>query len=84
MSRFYGSMKGARGETTRCGNSISGITAHVRGWDIGAEAYVRCLTTGEDIVSVYVTGGSNGSCAKLFLGTFIRTDTGFRKVGDDE
>jgi hypothetical protein len=32
MSHFYGTLKGARGEATRCGSASSGITATVASW----------------------------------------------------
>jgi len=84
MSRFYGSMKGSRGETTRCGDRGHGITAHVRGWDLGCVATMRVDANGEDIVDVYLTGGSNGSCARVFLGTFRRNDFGIERVYQGE
>jgi hypothetical protein len=61
MSRFYGSMQGSRGEATRCGTTVSGVTAHVRGWLVGAIVTVEtCGQCGEDRVSVGLTGGSSG------------------------
>lgn len=85
MSRFYGNMKGSRGETTRCGNAASGITGHLRGWDIGVRVNVRALNSGEDVVDVYLTGGSNGSCASVCLGTFWRVGSGIGRLymGED-
>lgn len=76
MSRFYGNMKGSRGETTRCGDRISGITGHLRGWDIGARVTAFVGPNGEDLVEVWITGGSNGSCASVFLGRFVRDGAG--------
>lgn len=32
MSHFYGSIKGTRGEATRCGDKRSGYTASIAGW----------------------------------------------------
>ena len=62
MSRFYGSMQGSRGEATRCGTPSSGITAHVRGWEVGVMAEVKvCSKCGGDRVLVELTGGSNDS-----------------------
>lgn len=58
MSQFYASIQGNRGEATRMGSKASGITGHVRGWDVGArvDGYVK----GEsDVVAVRATGGSN-------------------------
>lgn len=58
MARFYGSMKGARGEATRCGTATSGIHAHIRGWHVGARVEVS-NANGIDVVRVYRTGGSS-------------------------
>ena len=58
MSHFYGSMKGSRGEVTRCGDTKSGISAHLRGWNVGVR--VVCFhEDGVDMIQVYRTCGSN-------------------------
>jgi len=58
MAHFYASMQGSRGEATRVGTKSSGLTAHVRGWDIGARVELS-HEDGRDVVRVYRTGGSN-------------------------
>lgn len=58
MSRFYGDLQGSRGQAARCGTPNSGISSHVRGWDIG----IRVDVTADgptDKVNVSLTGGSN-------------------------
>ena len=66
MSRFYGDLKGNRGQATRCGTTDSGIGGHIRGWQVGAD--VDCLAIEEilpdkktqvDEVRVSRTGGSS-------------------------
>ena len=37
MSRFYGSVKGNRGEATRGGSKYSGYTSYCAGWGGGIE-----------------------------------------------
>ena len=64
MSHFYGNMQGSREETTRCGTKQSGLTAHVRGWDIGVSVTILQID-GKDVVKVYKTGGSNGCISEL-------------------
>jgi hypothetical protein len=69
MSRLYGSLSGsASTAATRCGSKSSGISAHVRGWDVGVQVdgYVNCEV---DTFGIYATGGSNGSSPRQFLGT---------------
>ncbi len=59
MSRFYGTMMGAApNNVTRTGGAVSGVRAHVSGWDIGGkvEVYDR---DGKDVVMLQVTSGSN-------------------------
>lgn len=58
MAQFYGEIKGARGETSRTGNKVSGMTAHIRGWDIGVRV-VLTHENGKDRVQVYRTTGNH-------------------------
>jgi hypothetical protein len=52
---------GRRAKTTasRLGTPSSGLTAHIRGWDIGVQ--VDCRAVDEvDVIEVFATSGSNG------------------------
>lgn len=62
MSRFYASIQGTRGEATRQGTPKSGISGHVRGWEVGVEVvgFIN-TTTGKDMFQVYRTSGSGGA-----------------------
>ena len=59
MAQFYGSINGqAKTQATRRGSKNSGMSAHIRGWNVGV--YVVCSHVGgKDIIRVYKTGGSN-------------------------
>jgi len=85
MAHFYASIRGNRSEATRTGSKDSGISGHVRGWDIGAR--VSCMTdgNGRDIVSVTITRGSNGCGHDRFVGNFyIDPGTGeIARVGEE-
>ena len=59
MAHYYMSAKGNRKERTCCGTKGSGISAHVRGWNIGARVEISHVD-GKDVVRVIRTGGSNG------------------------
>lgn len=59
MSQFYASIQGNRGEVSRQGSKKSGIRGHIRGWNIGVRVICRHID-GEDVCTVYRTGGSNG------------------------
>lgn len=76
MSRFYASIKGNRGEATRCGAASSGMVGHIRGWNIGVKVYL--LTDPDnpdkDQVVVYRTGGSNGFMSSKLIASFTEED----------
>lgn len=61
MAHFFGSMMGNRGEVTRCGSKLSGLTAHIRSWDVGVRVEIFVNSKGEDTIRLYQTEGSNGS-----------------------
>lgn len=70
MSRFYGSIQGNRGEATRQGSKDSGITGHIRGWNVGARVECYVNAEGKDCVCVYKTGGSNRSTSDELIAEF--------------
>ena len=74
MSRFYASIQGNRGMATRQGSKDSGIHGHIRGWDIGASVSCHVDASGEDIVTVDLTGGSTGGKGFKCLGRFKASD----------
>ena len=60
MARFYASIQGNRGEATRIGSASSGISGHIRGWNLGAQVELDVdPVTGNDRLTVYRTSGSN-------------------------
>lgn len=67
MSRFYGSLRGGRGEATREGHAATGINGHIRGWDLGVRVDGFAVERAEgrgperDGFDVTVTGGSHGN-----------------------
>lgn len=75
MAHFYGEIEGqARTKTTRIGSKNSGISAHVRGWNIGARVQCFVNDQGEDCVSIRLTSGSNGRLHEKCLGTYTLKD----------
>jgi hypothetical protein len=80
MSHFYASIKGSRGEATRCGTKASGIRGHVRGWKIGAEVSCHVDGLGEDICHVYVTQGSLGGSWDRHIFSASREEDGSIRV----
>ena len=68
MAQFYASIKGTRGEATRCGSKSSGITGHIRGWKSGVRVWGSYNPdTGEDEFEVIATGGSDGTSADRLI-----------------
>jgi hypothetical protein len=62
MAQFYASIRGNRSERTCMGSKNSGISGHIRGWNIGAKVWISHNDqTEKDEVTVYKTGGSNGA-----------------------
>lgn len=67
MARFYGEIHGTRGgRATRLGTS--GMSAHIRGWNVGVEVICRILDEC-DVIEIYATGGSHAPSAKRLLAT---------------
>lgn len=57
--RFYGEMMGRSKIVSRTGSALSGMWAHIRGWDIGINVRLYVNEDGDDEVTVHLTGGSN-------------------------
>ena len=74
MSRFYASIQGSRGEATRQGGKESGITGHIRGWNIGASVFCYVNDEGEDVVRVSLTSGSSYEGHNEMIGEYTRKD----------
>jgi hypothetical protein len=69
MAQFYAEIQGNRGEATRMGSKDSGISGHIRGWNIGARV-VCTHEDGRDVVRVFKTSGSNGHGSSKLIAEF--------------
>lgn len=65
MARFKGWIKGQKGEVSRLGSSRSGLRADINGWNLGIEIFASVDDRGEDVFTIFKTGGSNGSSKQL-------------------
>ncbi len=74
MSRFYGSLKGHRGEASRPGTAKSGLEGHIRGWHIGARVFVSVGSEDQDMVTVYATSGSNQQANDVKIAELTEAD----------
>jgi len=64
MAQFYASIQGNRGSASRLGTKQSGISGHIRGWNVGAQVEIN-HENGKDVVRVYATNGSAGHLRTL-------------------
>ncbi len=70
MAQFMGTVQGSRGLASRLGGKDSGMHVTINGWNIGCDARIYYdKETGQDIICIYLTKGSNSSQDKL-LGIF--------------
>jgi len=68
MSHFYATIEGGRTPATRTGHKNTGISGHVKGWNVGIRAAgYHDKQTGKDMFCVYATGGSNGRTAETLI-----------------
>lgn len=58
MSRFYGNITNNRSTVTKCGHK-DGLTAHIRGWNLGIRVDSYINEQGQDSFRIYKTFGSN-------------------------
>jgi len=72
MSHFYGSVRGSRGEATRCGTGISGMITYCASWAGAIKCYAY-KQQGEDFVRVkMVPWHGNGDEFLLYEGPMGR------------
>lgn len=61
------------------GTPNSGISGHIRGWDVGVRVEGRAESDqggDSDVFQVFATGGSKGNGSEIFLGTVYLTKDG--------
>lgn len=69
MAHFYGDLKGqAKTIATRRGSKTSGLSGHLRGWNIGVRVELT-HRNGVDVIEVYQTNGSNGGGRDKLIAT---------------
>lgn len=56
------------------GTPDSGITGHIRGWNVGARVIMSVDEDGKDICTITLTGGSGYSGKTKHLGDFKESD----------
>ena len=73
MSHFYATIDGGRAAKTVTGHKTSGISGHVRGWNVGIKVN-GSYEDGRNVFRVYLTGGSNQPDETRQIGTFTHED----------
>ena len=75
MAHFYATIKGSRNTTlTKTGTKNSGMTAHIRGWDVGAEIVLTHEGNNQDLVRIYKTGGSSGASSRTLVAEYFQDE----------
>lgn len=69
MARFRGTVQGQRSQASRLGHSE--LTVAANGWDVGARVDLD-PDGDDDVVTVWITSGSNGNGHSVCLGRFHR------------
>ena len=59
MSALYSSIKGCRGEATRCGSKSSGVRASVQSWQGSLISYMDLDDNENLIITLKTSGGSS-------------------------
>lgn len=82
MAHFFGTVRGSKGGTTRCGTRGSGITTHAAGWHGAIRTYVYQDEDGFDCyrVSLIPWQGSGGESRVIAQG---RLDARLDEVGTE-
>jgi hypothetical protein len=81
MARFYADIQGNRGEASRMGTALSGISAHPRGWGLGIKVNGGDNVKGYgDEFNVTITGGSNGARGNALLANVCEDADGYVRV----
>ena len=75
MAHFIGDVQGSTTTASRIGGKKSGISGHIRGWNIGAMVICKYdPKTDKDTVYVYKTTGSSGSGRNELIARFEEED----------
>ena len=75
MAHFYGEIRGqAKTIATRRGSKTSGLSGHLRGWNIGVRVELEYKEGIGDVINIYHTSGSNGGEKDVLIAT-LREDS---------
>jgi len=75
MAHFIGKVAGSGGTASRPGTKATGIEAVVSGWGLGVRVEMNYnAEAGEDVATVYLTGGSHPAFGSKFLGDYRVAD----------
>ena len=81
MGHFRGTIQGTRGQASRLGTQSSGLSSHMNGWSLGT--YVELHYDKEldmDLVTIFITSGSNSHYSSKPLGTFFIEDGEYKQM----
>lgn len=72
--RFYGTMNNGGKAATKGGTAKTGLSGHLRGWNIGAEVSLSVDKDNNDQIEINITRGSENPTTAKRLGTFTLKD----------
>ncbi len=73
MAQFRGTIKGNRGEVSRLGSKVSGMSISCDGWDVGVDCVAEYdKKLGQDVITIFGTGGSNKSSNTKIIATLTK------------
>ena len=72
MARFYGEIFNPTQKTvaSKQGHKTSGLTSHIRGWNIGVHVACYVDSDGKDVIRVCTTGGTSNPGREKVIGEF--------------
>jgi hypothetical protein len=76
MSRFYGTLAGDASKVQATKRGHRTVTGEARGRDLGLKVEAYAVNDGLDGFQVYITGGSNGKHADIWLATVQESPDG--------
>ena len=71
MAYFSGTVRGARGSSTRQASKKVGLRIEAAGKDVGVSVQLF-HRNGKDQINIFINEGSEGGTGEIFLGTYPR------------
>lgn len=70
MAKFYGDLTGDDQKTKVTRSAEHQLRGHIRGWNFGCHVRIRLDNHGDEVVEIWLTGGSNDPERRRYIGTY--------------